>query len=387
MSASLELIAARLDAAATRQRAIAQLSIDTPLSVADAYRVQQQVIARRLERGERRIGVKLGFTSRAKMIQMGVHDLIWGQLTDAMLVADGGQLALDAFIHPRAEPEIAFLVGRRLTGDVTESEALAAVRSIAPALEIIDSRYADFKFNLADVIADNCSSAALVVGPWQTLPGDISNLGVSLEIGGRAAQSGSTSAILGHPARALVAAARLVAEAGLTLEAGWIVMAGAATAAEPLQPGMQVRATVDGLGSASFSCAGCHLISKVVDDKARPRGPFPHIKRAGDFLFVSGTSSRQPDDSIAGVGDIRVQTRAVIENVRDILRSMEADLSDVVEVTSYLVNMSDFAGYNEVYAEFFDYEGPTRTTVAVRELPHPRLLIEIRVVAYKPVNA
>ncbi len=132
---------------------------------------------------------------------------------------------------------------------------------------------------------------------------------------------------------------------------------------------------------------GCHLISKVVDDKARPRGPFPHIKRAGDFLFVSGTSSRQPDDSIAGVGDIRVQTRAVIENVRDILRSMEADLSDVVEVTSYLVNMNDFAGYNEVYAEFFDYEGPTRTTVAVRELPHPRLLIEIRVVAYKPVNA
>lgn len=127
--------------------------------------------------------------------------------------------------------------------------------------------------------------------------------------------------------------------------------------------------------------------SKVVDGKARPRGRFPHIKRAGDFLFVSGTSSRQPDDTIEGVGDIRVQTRAVLTNIRDILRTMDADLSDVVEVTSYLVDMNDFVGYNETYAEFFDYDGPTRTTVAVRELPNPQLLIEIRVAAYRPVIA
>jgi 2-aminomuconate deaminase len=127
--------------------------------------------------------------------------------------------------------------------------------------------------------------------------------------------------------------------------------------------------------------------SKVVDGKARPRGRFPHVKRAGDFLFVSGTSSRQPDDTIEGVGDIRVQTRAVLTHIRDILRSMNADLSDVVEVTSYLVDMNDFAGYNEAYSEFFDYDGPTRTTVAVRELPNPQLLIEIRVTAYRPVIA
>ena len=127
--------------------------------------------------------------------------------------------------------------------------------------------------------------------------------------------------------------------------------------------------------------------SKVVDGKARPRGRFPHVKRAGDFLFVSGTSSRQPDDTIEGIGDIRVQTRAVLSNIRDILRSMDADLSDIVEVTSYLVDMHDFAGYNETYAEFFDYDGPTRTTVAVRELPNPQLLIEIRVVAYRPIIA
>ena len=132
---------------------------------------------------------------------------------------------------------------------------------------------------------------------------------------------------------------------------------------------------------------------KVVEGKAKPRGRFPHIKRAGDFLYVSGTSSRRPDDSFVGVEiadngmvqlDIRVQTRAVIENIRDILQSVGADLTDIVEVSSFLVDMQDFDGYNEVYAEFFDYDGPTRTTVAVRQLPHPHLLIEIKVVAYKP---
>ncbi|MBN8556554.1 MAG: RidA family protein [Proteobacteria bacterium] len=134
----------------------------------------------------------------------------------------------------------------------------------------------------------------------------------------------------------------------------------------------------------------------VVAGKATPRGRFPHIKRAGDFLFVSGTSSRRPDNSFAGVQvdalgvtnlDIRAQTRAVIENIRDILRSEGADFSDLVETQVFLVNMNDFGGYNEVWAEFFDYDGPTRTTVAVHQLPHPHLLIEIKAVAYKPMPA
>jgi len=133
--------------------------------------------------------------------------------------------------------------------------------------------------------------------------------------------------------------------------------------------------------------------SKVIEGKARPRGKYPHVKRAGDFLIVSGTSSRRADNTIAGAEvdefgttrlDIRAQTRAVIENVRDILRTVGADLGDIVEVTSYLVNMNDFAGYNEVYGEFFNYDGPARTTVAVHQLPHPHLLVEIRAVAYKP---
>ncbi len=132
----------------------------------------------------------------------------------------------------------------------------------------------------------------------------------------------------------------------------------------------------------------------VVPGKAIPRGRFPHVRRAGDFLFVSGTSSRRPDNSIAGASvdamgtttlDIREQTRTVIENIRDILASVDASLSDVVEICSYLVSMNDFGGYNEVYGEFFGYDGPTRTTVAVHQLPHPHLLIEIKAVAYKPL--
>jgi 2-aminomuconate deaminase len=135
--------------------------------------------------------------------------------------------------------------------------------------------------------------------------------------------------------------------------------------------------------------------SKVVEGKAAPRGKYPHVKRAGDFLFVSGTSARRADNTIAGADvdplgttrlDIRLQTRAVVENIRDILQSAGARLQDVVEVSTYLVNMNDFAGYNEVYGEFFGYDGPARTTVAVHQLPHPHLLIEIRATAYKPLK-
>jgi 2-aminomuconate deaminase len=133
--------------------------------------------------------------------------------------------------------------------------------------------------------------------------------------------------------------------------------------------------------------------TKVLQEKAKPRGKYPHIKRAGDFLIVSGTSARRADNTIAGAEidgfgtanlDIRAQTRAVIENVRDILASVGARLEDVVEVTTYLVSMNDFGGYNEVYGQYFTNDGPARTTVAVHQLPHPHLLIEIRAMAYKP---
>lgn len=132
-------------------------------------------------------------------------------------------------------------------------------------------------------------------------------------------------------------------------------------------------------------------------DKATPRGAFPHIKRAGDFLYISGTSSRLPDNTFAGVEvldemgtvrlDIEAQTRAVIENIKDYLAAEGAELTDLVEISSFLVNMNDFAGYNKVYKEYFNAEtGPTRTTVAVHQLPHPHLVVEIKAVAYKPLK-
>jgi 2-aminomuconate deaminase len=132
---------------------------------------------------------------------------------------------------------------------------------------------------------------------------------------------------------------------------------------------------------------------RLIPGKPRPRGRYPHVKRAGDFLFVSGTTARRPDNSIAGAEedemgtrrlDIRVQTRAVIENIRDILAAEGAGLEDIVEITAYLVSMNDFGGFNEAYAEYFDYSGPSRATVAVHQLAHPNLLVELKATAYKP---
>ena len=128
--------------------------------------------------------------------------------------------------------------------------------------------------------------------------------------------------------------------------------------------------------------------------KVTPRGAYPHTKQAGDFIFVSGTSSRRADNTIAGAEavdsmgtkrlDIKVQTREVLKNIEKNLKAVGLSLDDVVDVTSFLVNMNDFAGYNEAYAEFFDAEsGPARTTVAVHQLPHPDLVVEIKVMAYK----
>jgi 2-oxo-3-hexenedioate decarboxylase len=253
MNHDLDVIAARLDDAARMAQAIPQLP--EALTIDEAYDVQAKSLQRRYDRGERRIGMKMGFTSRAKMIQMGVHDMIWGRLTDRMLVEAGVPLSRARFVHPRVEPEIAFLLKAPLSGRIDPMTAMAAVAAVAPALEIIDSRYQNFKFSLTDVVADNSSSASLVIGPWADPKGDLSNLGMLLEIDGVARQCGSSAAILGNPVFSLVAAARLVAERGERLSAGDIVMAGGATAAEALQPGMYVKLSVERLGSASLSVA------------------------------------------------------------------------------------------------------------------------------------
>lgn len=134
--------------------------------------------------------------------------------------------------------------------------------------------------------------------------------------------------------------------------------------------------------------------SKVLSDKAQPLGHYPHVKRVGDFIYVSGTSSRRPDNTHIGATqdekgewhlDIKAQTKAVIENIGALLSSLDADLNNVIDITTFLVDMKDFKGYNEIYGTFFNHTGPTRTTVAVHQLPHPNLLIEIKAIAYKPL--
>lgn len=136
--------------------------------------------------------------------------------------------------------------------------------------------------------------------------------------------------------------------------------------------------------------------SKVIEGKAKPLGNYPHVKRVGDFIYVSGTSSRRSDNTHIGATkdengiwqlDIEKQTKAVIENIGELLKSVGADLSNVIDMGTFLVDMKDFKGYNKVYGTFFDHAtGPTRTTVAVHQLPHPNLLIEIKAIAYKPQN-
>jgi 2-oxo-3-hexenedioate decarboxylase len=190
------------------------------------------------------------------MVQMGIADVIWGRLTSGMQVEEGGGLAFRQCIHPRVEPEIAFVLKKALAGNVTAAEALASVEAVAPALEIIDSRYRDFKFSLTDVVADNASSSGFVIGPWCDPRADFSNLGMVMTIDGRAVQVGSSAAILGHPLRSLVAAARLSAAAGEPLQAGWVVMAGGATPAEWLRPGSHVAVEIERLGSAGFRVEG-----------------------------------------------------------------------------------------------------------------------------------
>lgn len=255
--ADIASITNRLDDAAMRARAIPQITAsEASLTLGDAYAIQRAAIDRRLARGEQMVGVKMGFTSEAKMIQMGLKDQIWGRLTSDMLVPAGGTINRSRFIHPRVEPEIAVLLKAPLTGEVTAEQAWAAVDGVAPALEIIDSRYENFKFALPDVVADNASSSAFVVGAWLPPETDIADVPMTMSVDGEVVEVGSSSAILGAPVRSLVAAARLAGAAGLTLEPGWIVMLGGATAAADIGVAHSVSLAAEQLGEVGFTITG-----------------------------------------------------------------------------------------------------------------------------------
>ena len=248
-------MAALVDDAAREGRTIRQLtSRSDEIDVEVAYEIQRMSIERRLERGERVIGMKMGLTSRAKMEQVGVHEPIYGHLTEAMIVRDGETISMAGRCHPRAEPEIAFLMERDIEGPVSDAEAVAAVEGVAAAIEIIDSRYENFTFTLPDVVADNTSASGFILGPTvRPIEGlNLGNLGITLEVNGAVEQTGSSAAIYDHPVRSLVELIGMLARVGSGLQGGDIVLAGAATAAVHLKPGDHIRAIVEELGTAEF---------------------------------------------------------------------------------------------------------------------------------------
>lgn len=226
------------------------------LDVETGYRIQDRNLQRRLDRGERLIGVKLGLTSRAKQQRMGVHLPFVAWLTDAMLLPAGLPVPQEKLIHPRIEPEIVFEMGSRLAGPgVGPVEAMAAVSRVYGGAEVIDSRYADFRFRAGDVVADNASSGAFVTGsiglPPESL--DLALEGVLVEVDGAVVDSATGAAVLGHPAEALALAANDLATRGHAIEAGWIVLTGGMTDAVLAPPGSSVACHFTHLGSVHLN--------------------------------------------------------------------------------------------------------------------------------------
>lgn len=260
-------LAGILRAAEANRTAIGKLTDFCDLDLPGAYRVQRLNIDSRVAAGERIAGLKMGFTSKAKMAQMGLNDVIWGILTDAMAAGDG-PYDLGGLIHPKVEPEVVFRIGRRVEDP---ADAEAAVDAVAVGYEILDSRFRDYKFALPDVVADNASAAGYGIGPWHPvgrapapagtgaagaagaagIP-DISDVPVTLAVNGQPVSSASTAAILDDPWESLRSAARLATGAGIVLEPGCIVLAGGITAAVPLSPGDVITVTADGLGIAEL---------------------------------------------------------------------------------------------------------------------------------------
>lgn len=233
----------------------APLSADWPdLDVDTAYAIQDEALRQRRARGETLIGVKLGLTSRAKQERMGIDSPLLAWLTDAMVLPAG--VPVPSLIHPRAEPELVFVLGRRLAGPgVTAATALAAVDRVYGGIEVIDSRYKDYRFTLPDAVADNGSSAYFSVGPVGVPPAalDLSLEAALLEVDGQIVDTATGAAVQGHPAEALALAANALAARGLALEPGWLVLTGGMTDAVPLRRGSRVAAHFSHLGSLTLA--------------------------------------------------------------------------------------------------------------------------------------
>lgn len=220
----------------------------------DAYAIQDEIKRRKLARGARIVGLKAGLTSRAKMKQMGVETPVFGFLADYFSVPEGGEVDCRELIHPKVEPEIAFVTKAPLKGPGCHIAAvLAATDFVIPAIEIIDSRYRDFKFDLKSVVADNCSSSRFVVGGRMASARelDLRTTGVVLEKNGEPVAFGAGAAVLGHPAAAIAMLANLLGEKGEEIPAGTLILSGGITEAVAVAPGDAVTLRVQDMGSVS----------------------------------------------------------------------------------------------------------------------------------------
>jgi len=257
--ATAAALAEALAEAERTRHPVAPLTEERPwLTPADAYRVQQALVAPRLAAGARVVGHKVGLTSRAMQDLLGVREPDFSVLLDTMRLEDGAVFDLAQLIQPRIEPEIAFVLGAPLRGPgVTTASALEAVEAVAPALELIDSRIADWRIGLADTIADLASSARFALGPAVALAdaggGDaLPALRAELRRDGELVGEGTGAAVLGHPAAALAWTANTLAEHGAGLEAGEVVLSGSLCAAVPVRAGERIEAVVERLGRVAL---------------------------------------------------------------------------------------------------------------------------------------
>jgi 2-oxo-3-hexenedioate decarboxylase len=252
-------LAEHLETSQLQARDTLKITDDFPqMDWEDAYAIQDAILQRKLARGARLVGLKAGLTSHAKMQQMGVTDPVFGFLVDDYAVAEGAAVDTKALIHPKVEPEIAFVLKTALKGPGCHIGAvLAATDFVMPGIEVIDSRYRDFKFDLKSVVADNTSAARFVVGGRALRPQevDLRTVGLVLEKNGQPVALGAGAAVLGHPAAAVAMLANHLGRRGQEIPAGSVILSGGVTEAVAVTAGDSVCLRVQGMGSVSMRFA------------------------------------------------------------------------------------------------------------------------------------
>lgn len=251
----IEQLGDELYQALAERRTISPLtSRGLDISIEDAYYIQQRMLARRLEKGEKVIGKKIGVTSRAVMNMLGVHQPDFGYLLDGMVYNEGESIPMDTLIQPKAEGEIAFLLKKDLMGPgVTAADVLAATEGVMACFEIVDSRIQDWKIKIQDTVADNASCGVFVLGDKVVDPKkvDLSLCGMVLEKNGEIVVTGAGAATMNSPVNAMVWLANTLGKLGIPLKAGDIVLSGALGAMVPVQAGDSLRVSIGGIGGCS----------------------------------------------------------------------------------------------------------------------------------------